>query len=651
MSRSNTNSVQQKVSDGASETAKARKQTRTHTPLEYTSAADWIAQQSGHDLLRFITCGSVDDGKSTLIGRLLWESKQLFDDQLATLEADSRRHGTQGEEIDFALLVDGLAAEREQGITIDVAYRFFATQHRKFIVADTPGHEQYTRNMVTGASTADVAVLLADARHGVLTQTRRHAFLTSLVGIRHVVLAVNKMDLVNYNQATFNEIEETFKTFAQALGFESITAIPVSALKGDNMVERSTHTGWYTGPTLLGYLETVPVTRRNDQQFVLPVQWVNRPDAGFRGFSGTVVAGHIEPGETVRVTASGQTANVARMVTMDGDLNKAQAGDAITLTLDTEIDASRGDMLTRADTPLNTTDQFEATIVWMHDDPGLVGRSYEMKLANQWAGATLTTIKHRINVNTLAHEAARQLGLNDISVCNVALSRPVAFDTYANLPALGGFILVDRFTHATVAAGMITHSLRRAQNVHRQALSITREDRERLNGHPGKVIWFTGLSGSGKSTIANALEKQLHEQGRRTYILDGDNIRQGLNKDLGFTEADRVENIRRIAEVAKLMMDAGLIVMTAFISPYRREREMARELIGEERFIEVFVDTPLEVCEARDPKGLYKRARKGEIPNMTGINSAYEAPERPDVLVKTESEEMGAVVNRLAGLL
>lgn len=618
---------------------------------EYTSAADWIAQQSGHDLLRFITCGSVDDGKSTLIGRLLWESKQLFDDQLATLEADSRRHGTQGEEIDFALLVDGLAAEREQGITIDVAYRFFATQHRKFIVADTPGHEQYTRNMVTGASTADVAVLLADARQGVLTQTRRHAFLTSLVGIRHVVLAVNKMDLVNYSQATFNEIEETFKTFAESLGFESITAIPVSALKGDNMVERSAHTGWYGGPTLLGYLETVPVAPRTHQQFVLPVQWVNRPDSSFRGFSGTVVAGHIEPGETVRVTASGQTANVQRVVTMDGDLGSAQAGDAITLTLDAEIDASRGDILTRADTPLNTTDQFEATIVWMHDDPGLVGRSYEMKLANQWAGATLTSIKHRINVNTLAHEAARQLGLNDISVCNVALSRPLAFDTYANLPALGGFILVDRFTHATVAAGMITHSLRRAQNVHRQALSITRENRERLNGHPGKVIWFTGLSGSGKSTIANALEKQLHEQGRRTYILDGDNIRQGLNKDLGFTEADRVENIRRIAEVARLMMDAGLIVMTAFISPYRRERDMARELIGEDRFMEVFVDTPLEVCEARDPKGLYKRARKGEIPNMTGINSAYEAPERPDVVVNTESGEMGAIVNRLAGLL
>lgn len=606
----------------------------THTPGTMTSAAQWITQQSEHDLLRFITCGSVDDGKSTLIGRLLWESKQLFDDQLATLEVDSRRYGTQGDAIDFALLVDGLAAEREQGITIDVAYRFFATQHRKFIVADTPGHEQYTRNMITGASTADVAVLLLDARQGVLTQTRRHAFLVSLVGIRHVVLAINKMDLVNYSQTAWTTIQETFKTFAQPLGFESITAIPVSALKGDNMTERSVNTPWYNGPTLLGFLETVPLQRAVEHPLVFPVQWVNRPNANFRGFSGTLQAGSVQPGDELRVTASGQVAKVERLVTMDGDLATAHAGEAITITLDREIDASRGDVFSQAQSPLELTDQFEATLVWMHEHTGLVGRTYDLKLANQWAGATLTTIKHRINVNTLAHEAAKELQLNDIAVCNLALSKPLTFTPYKNLPALGGFILVDRFTHATVAAGMISHSLRRAQNVHRQALSITRADREQLNGHPGKVIWFTGLSGSGKSTLANALEKELHAQGKRTYILDGDNIRQGLNKDLGFTEADRVENIRRVAEVAKLMMDAGLIVMTAFISPYRQEREMARDLIGKVNFIEVFVDTPLEVCEQRDPKGLYKKARRGEIPNMTGINSRYETPLNADIVVK-----------------
>lgn len=633
MARQKTTPSQTTKTTGMSATAEA-----------VTSAADWIAQQSGHELLRFITCGSVDDGKSTLIGRLLWESKQLFDDQLAALEADSRRHGTQGQEIDFALLVDGLSAEREQGITIDVAYRFFATQHRKFIVADTPGHEQYTRNMITGASTADVAVILADAGQGVLTQTRRHAFLVSLVGIRHVILAVNKMDLVDYDRDTFERIRDEFAAFARPLGFETISAIPVSALKGDNMIERSAQTGWYSGPTLLGFLETVPVTQKSGDKLVFPVQWVNRPNANFRGFSGTVVAGRVAPGDTIRVTASGQVAQVERIVTFDGDLPLAQAGDAVTLTLDHEIDVSRGDILARAEEPLDMSDQFEATVVWMHEDPGLVGRSYEIKLANQWAGATLTTIKHRVNVNTLAHEASRQLALNDISVCNIALSRPLVYAPYASQPELGGFILVDRFTHATVGAGMITHNLRRAQNVHRQALSITRNDRERLNGHPGKVIWFTGLSGSGKSTVANALEKALHAQGRRTYILDGDNIRQGLNKDLGFTEADRVENIRRIAEVARLMLDAGLIVMTAFISPFRREREMARELIGPEHFMEIFVNTPLEVCEARDPKGLYKRARAGEIPNMTGINSAYEVPENAELTLDTSSADLDQLV-------
>ena len=593
---------------------------------------EWMTQQAQQDLLHFITCGSVDDGKSTLIGRLLWESQQVFDDQLTALQADSKRHGTQGQDIDFALLVDGLAAEREQGITIDVAYRFFATPRRKFIVADTPGHEQYTRNMVTGASTADVAVLLIDARQGVLTQTRRHAYLVSLVGIKQVILAVNKMDLVGYKQDVFDAILADFRTLAQPLGFTGITPIPLSALKGDNITERSRHTPWYQGPTLMGCLETLPITKPVQNKAVFPVQWVNRPNASFRGFSGTLAGGQLSVGDTLRVTASGQTASLARIVTADGDLPVAQAADAITLVLDREVDASRGDVMALAEQPLEMTDQFEATLVWMHDEPGHMGRAYELKLANQWASASLTSLKYLVNVNTQAHESCKQLALNDIAVVNLALSKLLVFAPYDDNRTLGGFILVDKFTHATVATGMIRHNLRRAQNVHRQALSITREDRERLNGHKGKVIWFTGLSGSGKSTLANALEKELHAQGKRTYILDGDNVRQDLNKDLGFTDADRVENIRRVAEVAKLMMDAGLIVMTAFISPFRAEREMARELIGAENFIEVFVDTPLEVCEQRDPKGLYKKARSGLIPNMTGINSPYEPPSNPDLV-------------------
>ena len=596
---------------------------------------EWMAQQAQQDLLRFITCGSVDDGKSTLIGRLLWESQQVFDDQLTALQADSKRHGTQGQDIDFALLVDGLAAEREQGITIDVAYRFFATPRRKFIVADTPGHEQYTRNMVTGASTADAAVLLIDARQGVLTQTRRHAYLVSLVGIKQVILAVNKLDLVGYQQAVFDAIVADFHTLAQPLGFTSITPIPLSALKGDNITERSRHTPWYQGPTLMGCLETLPITQPVHNKAVFPVQWVNRPNASFRGFSGTLAAGQLKVGDLIRVTASGQTATLSRMVTADGDLSVAHAGVAVTLVLDREVDASRGDVLALAEQPLEMTDQFEATLVWMHDEPGHMGRAYELKLANQWASASLTSLKYQVNVNTQAHESCKQLTLNDIAVANLALSKPVVFAPYDDNCTLGGFILVDKFTHATVAAGMIRHNLRRAQNVHRQALSITRADRERLNGHKGKVIWFTGLSGSGKSTLANALEKELHAQGKRTYILDGDNIRQGLNKDLGFTDADRVENIRRVAEVAKLMMDAGLIVMTAFISPFRAEREMARELIGAENFIEVFVDTPLDVCEQRDPKGLYKKARSSQLPNMTGINSPYEPPAQPDMVINS----------------
>ncbi|MDR6395706.1 sulfate adenylyltransferase subunit CysN [Herbaspirillum seropedicae] len=600
---------------------------------EAATVQEWLRQQAQQNLLRFITCGSVDDGKSTLIGRLLWESQQVFDDQFSTLQADSRRHGTQGQEIDFALLVDGLAAEREQGITIDVAYRYFATPHRRFIVADTPGHEQYTRNMITGASTADAAVLLVDARQGVLTQTRRHAHLIALVGIRKVILAVNKMDLVAYDQEAFEAIVAEFHRLAKPLGFDNITAIPLSALQGENITRRCARTPWYQGPTLMGCLETLNIDPPCQSQVVFPVQWVNRPNDSFRGFSGTLASGCLTVGDQLRVTSSGQTAALARIVTADGDLQSAQAGYAITVVLDREVDASRGDIIGLADQPLEMSDQFEATLVWMHDEPGLMGRAYDMKLANQWASTTITSLKYRIDVNTQAHESCRQLVQNDIATINLALSRPLVFAPYEKNHTLGGFILVDKFTHATVAAGMIRHNLRRAQNVHRQALSITRADRERLNGHAGKVIWFTGLSGSGKSTLANALEKELHAQGKRTYIMDGDNVRLGLNKDLGFTDADRVENIRRVAEVARLMMDAGLIVMTAFISPFRAEREMARELIGSDNFIEVFMSTPLEVCEQRDPKGLYKKARSGLIPNMTGINSPYEAPVAADSVV------------------
>ncbi|CAI8927698.1 Bifunctional enzyme CysN/CysC [compost metagenome] len=605
-------------------------------PQQPSTIEAYLEQQQGQDLLRFITCGSVDDGKSTLIGRLLWDSRQLTDDQLATLKNESKKYGTQGADIDFALLVDGLSAEREQGITIDVAYRYFATAKRKFIVADTPGHEQYTRNMVTGASTADVAIILVDARQGVLTQTRRHAYLTSLMGIRHVALAVNKMDLVNFDQDTFQRIVETFQAFTQTLGFEKVTAIPVSALKGDNITQRSAHTPWYNGPTLMGYLETAQITAPEAERLVFPVQWVNRPNASFRGFSGYVGEGKVNVGDEIRVTLSGQTATVAEIVSMDGSMQQAERGDAVTLKLDREIDASRGDIISLSKNPLETTDQFEATLVWMDEEAGLHGRNYDIKLASQWASASITTIKYRVDINTLAHDASTQLLLNDISVCTLAISKPMVYDSYQHSKTLGSFILVDRISNATVAAGMITHSLRRAQNVHKQALSISRENREKLNGHKGKVIWFTGLSGSGKSTLANALEVELHASGYRTYLLDGDNVRQGLNKDLGFTDADRVENIRRIAEVAKLMMDAGLVVMTAFISPFRRERQMARELIGEENFVEVYVNTPLEVCEQRDVKGLYKKARAGQLPNLSGVGSPYEAPLAAEVEVGSD---------------
>ena len=603
------------------------------------------------DLLRFITCGSVDDGKSTLIGRLLFESQQIPEDQIAALKRDSRRFGTQGDAIDFALLVDGLAAEREQGITIDVAYRYFSGQRRSFIVADTPGHEQYTRNMVTGASTADLAVLLVDARAGLTVQTRRHAYLVSLMGLRHVVLAINKMDLLGYDEQRFLAIQSDFARYAAKLGVETIVAIPMSALHGDNVTARSTAMLWYTGPALLEHLETVDIRRLPQPGSVFPVQWVNRPNADFRGYAGTLAAGELKLGDSLRVAQSGQVANITRIVTGDGDLSTATAGDAITLCLDREIDISRGDVLSRADLPIETTDQFEAIIVWLHEEAGLASRRYDLKLASQWSGASITAIKHRVNVNTLAEEPARKLELNDITVCNIATTQPLAFERYSESRELGGFILVDRYTHATVAAGLIRHSLRRAQNVHRQSLSIDRAAREKLNGHPGKVLWFTGLSGSGKSTIANALEVELHARGMHTYILDGDNIRQGLNRDLGFTDTDRVENIRRIAEVAKLMMDAGLIVMTSFISPFRRERDLARELIGPENFIEIFVDTPLEVCEQRDVKGLYKKAREGKIPNMTGVNSPYEAPHAADVTIRTQEIPLEESVRALRDLL
>jgi bifunctional enzyme CysN/CysC len=630
--------------------ARKRKAAAATPPPQSESLTDFLERQRRTDLLRFITCGSVDDGKSTLIGRLLWESQMLFEDQVAALERDSRRHGTQGEGIDFALLVDGLAAEREQGITIDVAYRFFSTARRRFIVADTPGHEQYTRNMITGASTADAAVLLVDARQGLMVQTRRHAFLVSLMGIRHVALAVNKMDLVGFNRGTFESIARDFEAFARPLGFASITPLPISALRGDNVVTRSHETPWHAGPTLMGWLETVELRQASQGRLVFPVQMVSRPDPAFRGFAGTIAEGWVQVGDSVRVTASGETARVQRIVTMDGDLARAESGRAVTLTLDREIDASRGDVISCSDA-IDTTDQFEATLVWMNQDPGHTGRSYRLQLATQSVPASITSIKHGINVNTMAHEPRTALALNDIAICTLATGQPIAFETYARSRALGGFILIDRITNATVAVGLIRHSLRRAQNVHRQALTISRSDRETLNGHPGRVIWFTGLSGSGKSTIANALEVALHARGRRTYILDGDNVRQGLNRDLGFTDADRVENIRRVAEVAKLMCDAGLVVMTSFISPFRAERQMARELIGAERFTEVYVNTPLESCEKRDPKGLYRKARAGQLPNLSGIGSPYEPPMAPEIVIDTERMDVENAVKALLRLV
>ena len=587
-------------------------------------------------LLRFITCGSVDDGKSTLIGRLLYESKMIFEDQLAALEADSKKMGTTGGDLDFALLLDGLAAEREQGITIDVAYRFFSTEKRKFIVADTPGHEQYTRNMATGASTADLAVILIDARKGVLTQTRRHSYIVSLLGIRHVVLAVNKMDLMDYGQSVFNRIVEEYRAFAQQLGFESIVAIPMSALKGDNIVDLNKRMGWYQGPTLMGHLEDVEIEDVLQHKALrMPIQWVNRPHQDFRGFTGPLVSGTILPGDRVRVLPSGQTSHVDRIVTMDGDQPVAIAGQSITLTLKDEIDCSRGDVIVAADDPASVSDQFQATIIWMHEEPLLPGRSYLMKAGARTVSATVTPLKYKVNVNTLEQLAARKLELNEIGVCDLETNQPLVFDPYAENRDTGSFILVDRLTNDTVGAGMLQFALRRASNVHWQSLDVNKTVRAALKSQKSVVLWFTGLSGAGKSTIANLVEKRLLALGRHTYMLDGDNVRHGLNKDLGFTEADRVENIRRVAEVAKLMADAGLITLVSFISPFRTERRMARDLLEPGEFIEVFVDTPLAEAERRDPKGLYRKARKGDIKNFTGIDSPYEAPEHPEIHLDT----------------
>ncbi len=597
----------------------------------------YLARHRDKDLLRFITCGSVDDGKSTLIGRLLYDSKMIFDDQLAALEADSKRVGTQGQEIDFALLVDGLAAEREQGITIDVAYRFFTTEKRKFIVADCPGHEQYTRNMVTGASTADLAVILIDARKGVLAQTRRHSYLCHLLGIRHFVLAVNKMDLVDYSQARFDEIVADYATFATSIGVEGFTAIPISGFKGDNVTDRSANTPWYSGLALINHLETVSLERGAQQAapLRLPVQWVNRPNLDFRGFAGQISSGIVRPGDAVRVLPSGRTTTVARVVAAGGDLDQAVAGESVTLTFADEIDCSRGDVIAAADAPPEVADQFEATLVWMDDQPLLPGRGYWLKLGTQTVSATVQQPKYAINVNSLEHIAVKTLELNAIGIAELTTDRPIVFEPYAQSKALGGFILIDKLTNRTVAAGMLNFSLRRAQNVHWQPTDITRDDHAALKNQKPRVLWFTGLSGSGKSTIANAVEKRLNLMNRHTFLLDGDNVRHGLNKDLGFTEADRIENIRRVGEVAKLMADAGLIVLTAFISPFRAEREMVRAMLPEGEFIEIFVDTPLEVAEARDVKGLYKKARSGALKNFTGVDSPYEPPEHPEIRVNT----------------
>ncbi len=612
------------------------------------SFIDYLAQQERKGLLRFLTCGSVDDGKSTLIGRLLYDTKLIFEDQLLALERDSRKHGTTGEDIDLALLVDGLEAEREQGITIDVAYRFFTTEKRKFIVADTPGHEQYTRNMATGASTADVAVLLVDARNGIAVQTRRHAFIASLLGIRHVVLAVNKIDLVGFDRARFEEIQAAFELFAAGLKFDTLVAIPMSARYGDNVLRRSEHMPWYTGPTLIEHLESVEIEDRlEDRPLRMPVQWVNRPNLNFRGFSGTVASGRVRPGDTIVSATSGRTSRVARIVTLDGDRPEAGPGDAVTLTLTDEIDISRGDLIAAADDRPEVTDQLAAHVVWMNDTPLFAGRPYILKIGAKTVTATVTEIKHKIDINNFDHLAAKELQLNEIGFMNLSLSAPVAFDPYEVNRDTGAFIRIDRQSNATVGAGMIAFGLRRASNIHWQALDVDKAARAALKGQKPTILWFTGLSGSGKSTIANLLERRLHAAGRHTYLLDGDNIRHGLNRDLGFTDADRVENIRRVAETARLFVDAGVIVLVSFISPFRAERRMARDLVAEEEFIEVFVDTPIEVCRERDPKGLYAKAEAGQIKNFTGVDSPYEPPQAPEIHLRTTEASPEALADRI----
>jgi bifunctional enzyme CysN/CysC len=603
-----------------------------------------IAAEEDRGLLRFLTCGSVDDGKSTLIGRLLYDSALVYEDQLKSAEQDQRRPGAVSGPLDLSLLVDGLEAEREQKITIDVAYRYFSTPRRKFIVADTPGHVQYTRNMATGASNCDFAVLLVDARSGVLTQTRRHACILSLLGIRKLALAINKMDLVDFDQARFEAIAADFSGFVEPLKFDRVSYIPVSALKGDNVIHPSAHMHWYHGPTLLGHLETVDVGREEEERpFRLPVQWVNRPHLDFRGYAGTVASGVVRPGDEVVIHPSGKRAHVARIVTADGDLAEAREGDAITLTFAEEVDVSRGDLIALPDAMPSVADQIAARLIWFDDEPMLPGRTYTLKCGNQTTTATVSSLKYKLNVDNLDHVAGKTLELNEVGSCNLTTAKAIVFDPYAENGETGSFILIDRFTNATVAAGMIEFGLRRATNIQWQELFIDKGARAGLKGQKPCVLWFTGLSGAGKSTIANTLEKRLHAMGRHTYLLDGDNIRHGLNKDLGFTDADRVENIRRVAEAARLFVDAGLIVMVSFISPFRSERRMARDLLQDGEFIEVYVDTPLEVCEARDPKGLYRKARAGLISNFTGIDSLYEAPEKPELKLDTRSSNPEAL--------
>jgi len=623
-----------------------------HRFEESAALAGFISDHEAKSLLRFLTCGSVDDGKSTLIGRLLYDTKRLFEDQLASLKSDSRRYGTTGEDIDFALLVDGLVAEREQGITIDVAYRYFATDRRRFIVADTPGHEQYTRNMATGASNSDLAVLLVDARNGILRQTRRHAYIVSLLGIRKVVLAVNKIDLVDFDGDRFQDIVRDFSEFAAPFNFADIAAIPMSARHGDNVIARSERTPWYRGPAFLEYLEEVEVGGDDAAKpFRFPVQWVNRPDASFRGYAGSIAGGTVAAGDEIVVARTGQPARIARIVTMDGDLPEADAGTAVTLTLDREIDASRGDVLAAPGHRPEVSDQIAAHLIWMAEEPLLPGRSYLMKAGTRTVGAAVSELKHHVDIETFKPLAAKTLALNDIGLCNLALSEPIAFDLYDDNRTTGSFVLIDRFSNATVAAGMIRFGLRRATNIHWQALAVDKQARADAKGQRPCVLWFTGLSGAGKSTVANLVEQKLHLMGRHTYLLDGDNVRHGLNRDLGFTDADRVENIRRVGEAAKLFVDAGLIVLVSFISPFRSERAMARELLEEGEFIEVFVDAPLAVVEERDPKGLYRKARAGEIKHFTGISSPYEPPLNPDIHLATAETPANELADRIVSHL